>query len=290
MGMLTKLKKDKYLAYIFLLPIIILLGSFTLFPISYATGISFFKWRLGGREISFVGTQNYLRVLTDPLFWTSLQNTIVFMIASVSLEMFLGFWIALLLYQGFKGARLIETAILIPMMVSPVVVGVMFMMMYHTDYGIINFLLRSVGFSGLPWLESPSLALWAIILADVWQQTPFVVLLLFAGLQALPTEPLEAAMVDGASRWQILRHITIPLLQKIIFVALTVRLIVSLRVFDKVWILTRGGPGSSTYVLNLLGYEKALRQFRIGESSALVILMLLITFGIVIFVFRKAFE
>jgi len=175
-------------------------------------------------------------------------------------------------------------------MISGVVVGVMFLLIYHEQYGIANYILQTLPlFKPIGWLSDRRFALFSIILADVWQQTPFVILLLLAGLDAMPREPYEASIIDGANKWQIFRFITLPLLRSVIYVALTLRLVVSLRVFDKVFLLTRGGPGTSTYILNLLGYEKALRHFKCGEATALVILIIILTLSVVFIIFKRAF-
>ncbi len=284
------LGKDKVLAYLFLMPAILLLGIFTLYPILYAGVISFFDFKLGGEAIKFIGMRNYSTLIQEERFFTALKNSLLFTGVAVPLELLFGLGVALLIHRDFFGAKVVRALVLIPMMVASAAVAVMFMMIYHEQYGIANYLLQLLPvFKPIGWLSDKRYALFSIILCDVWQWTPVIIILLLAGLDSLPVEPFESAVIDGANRWEIFRFLTLPLLKKIILVALALRLIMSLRVFDKVFVLTMGGPGTSTEVLNLLGYEKAFVHFQIGEAAALVIVIIALTSLIVIPIFTRAY-
>jgi len=287
---LQNLSRDKYLKYILLIPACSLLLLFILLPILYSVRLSFFKWFLGAPQKTFIGIQNYIEAFHDPLFWTSFQNSMIFTFVTVFFEMTLGLGIALLFSRDFVGSRIARALILLPMMVAPVVVGFMFLIIFHGDYGIFNYILNSTGIiqQNISWLGNSKFALPSLILTEIWQRTPFVILVSLAGIKALPEEPYEAAVVDGASKFQIFRHITLPLLKNVLFIALTIRTIISLRVFAKVYTLTGGGPGSSTYVLNLIGYKTGLEQFRMGYSAAIVVIIFITTMVFTIPTMRKA--
>lgn len=284
------LSRDKYLKYILLIPACSLLLLFILLPIFYSVRLSFFQWFLGAPQRTFIGIQNYIEAFSDPLFWTSFKNSLIFTFVTVFFEMTLGLAIALLFSRDFIGSRIARAIILLPMMVAPVVVGFMFLIIFHGGYGIFNYIFSSVGIiqEHISWLGNPKFALPSLILAEVWQRTPFVILVSLAGIKALPEEPYEAAVVDGASRFQIFRYITLPLLKNILFIALTIRTIISLRVFAKVYTLTGGGPGSATYVLNLLGYKTGLEQFQMGYSASIVVIIFVVTMAFTVPIMRRA--
>jgi multiple sugar transport system permease protein len=223
----------------------------------------------------FVGLTNYITVLTSSQFWNSLMVTLLFTSTAVALEVLLGFVVALLLSQGLRGERLFRIILIFPLVTTPVVVGLTWRALFNNQYGIINYYLGIMGLPTPNWLGDIVMGFPSVVLVDCWQWTPFTGLILLAGLQALPRAPYEAAMIDGASRLQIFRSITLPLLRPAIIVAIVFRGVDAFKTFDNIYVLTQGGPGSTTDVLSFLAYRTGFWFFRMGESAAIAILMLI---------------
>lgn len=258
----------------YVLPTLIFIISIFLIPIVYTVVISFFNWNLLRPDlgIRFVGLQNYTRAFRDSFTWETMGRTFYFVIVSVLLELIFGFIIALSLNTEFKGWKVVQSIILIPFMIAPVVVGFAWKFVLNNDYGPLPQLLMNIGFSSIaenPLLANPNSAMFMVILADVWEYTPFVTLVLLAGLKALPQEPYEAAYVDGASAIQRFFYIALPLLRPSIMVAIVIRTLTSLRVFDTIFIMTGGGPGSATETLSFYGYRTAFQSYQMGYSSTI---------------------
>lgn len=209
---------------------------------------------------------------------------------AVGMEFGAGLGLALLLIRQIAGRKLFSVLFLIPMMVVPVVVGMVWRLLYHTSYGLVNFFLRLCRISpGVDWLGDASAALFAIIIADIWQWTPLMFLILLGGLLSLPKEPYEAAQLDGASATQIFRYVTVPLLKSIMAIALLLRTIDAFKMFDKIWMLTQGGPGLATENTPLYIYYKAFRYFDMGYAAALSYILLLIVSVIATFLLKSLF-
>lgn len=258
----------------YVLPTLIFIISIFLIPIVYTVVISFFNWNLLRPDLGvrFVGLQNYIRAFRDSFTRETMGRTFYFVIVSVLLELVFGFIIALSLNTEFKGWKVVQSIILIPFMIAPVVVGFVWKFILNNDYGPLPQLLMNIGFSSIaenPLLANPNSAMFMVILADVWEYTPFVTLVLLAGLKALPQEPYEAAYVDGASAVQRFFYITLPLLRPSIMVAIVIRTLTSLRVFDTIFIMTGGGPGSATETLSFYGYRTAFQSYQMGYSSTI---------------------
>ncbi|QKT02841.1 sugar ABC transporter permease [Ectothiorhodospiraceae bacterium 2226] len=263
----------------FLAPAVLLLLVFTGFPSVYVIWLGLTDASLLAPEAGFVGADNYLRVVADARFWNALWNTVYFTVVSVSVELALGLGIALLLRHAFRGQGMMRALVLVPWMVPTVVSARMFEWMYNVEFGVLNYLL------GAPvnWLGDPTLAIHAAIAADVWKMTPFVALLLLAGLQGIPRDLYRAARVDGASAWLMFRRITLPQLAPLILIVLILRVIDAFRVFDVVYVLTGGGPGNSTETLSIYAYKILFQTLDFGYGSALAAvtfaLVALITVG-----------
>lgn len=258
----------------YIMPALIFIVVIFLIPISYTVAISFFQWNLLRPDLGmkFIGFNNYFQALKDPFTWQSIGRTFYFVILSVLLELIIGFAIALSLNTEFKGWKIVQTIILIPFMIAPVVVGFTWKFVANNDYGPLSQLLIGMGFKSIaetPLLASPNTAMLMVILADVWEYTPFVTLVLLAGLKSIPQEPYEAAYVDGASSIQRFFYITLPLLRPSIMVAVVIRTLTSLRVFDTIFIMTGGGPGSATETLSFYGYRMAFQSYEMGYSSTI---------------------
>lgn len=267
------------------LAILLLVG---IMPLIYSLVLTLHDWTLGKpRGAVFVWFQNYGRVLTDVRFWTSLKTSFIFTASAVSAEFVLGMALAVLFSREFRGNRLVRTLLLIPMLLAPIVVGLIWRFMYNPQIGIINFLLRLLGLQGPIWLGDPAIAMPAVVLVDVWQWTPFMFLMLFTGMASLPVDVYEAAIADGATGAQRFFHITLPLLRPIILVAVVIRIIDTLRVFDTIFVLTRGGPANITEVLSIYTYKVGMNFFRIGYATTMsYLLLIIITFVAKFFIDR----
>lgn len=249
----------------FLAPAAAILTAVMLFPAAYVVWLSLERRSLVGAAPRFVGFDNYRALLTDERFWNAFANTAYFTAVSVAGEVALGLAIALLLVGRMRGKAILYAVILVPWATPTVVSARMWEWMYNTDFGVLNYVL------GLHanWLGSPGLAMHAAIAMDVWKSTPFVAILLLAGLQNIPRELYQAAAVDGASGWAVFRRITLPLLAPLIAVVLIFRTIDAFRVFDAIYVLTGGGPANSTETLSIYAYKVLFQTLDFGYGSAL---------------------
>ncbi len=268
---------DDTLRYLLLAPAVALLLVLTVYPLVFALAAAFqtVNVRTGAR--SFVGLGNFIRIATDRLFWNALKNTAIYTGAGVVVEFILGMALALVLTEKFRGRNLFRTIFLMPMMLPPIVVAIVFKIIYMQQYGVSNWLLGLVGIRGMLWEAGPKTALASLILVDVWEWTPFMFLILLAGMQAIPTDPYEAARVDGATWWQVLRHITFPLLTPAVLIAVLLRLMDTLRIFDQVFVMTGGGPANATETLSLYVYQVGFRFFDVGYATAMSFILLILT-------------
>jgi len=262
----------------FLLPAVIVLILITLFPFIYAIVISFTGMEIARPQkgVHFVGFKNYITIFTSVRFWNSMKVTFILVFTAAIVELILGFWLAYLLRNAFRGRKIVVSLFITPMVIPPIVAGLTWRFMYDDAIGLINYLVSSIGFSRQPWLGSPVLALPAIIITDIWQWTPFLMLIVLAGFHALPEEPFEAARVDGASNWQILRFITIPMLKNVILVGFLIRIIELFRTFDTIFVMTEGGPGTATETMSIRSYLLGFRFFATSRASAFSLIMLFI--------------
>jgi multiple sugar transport system permease protein len=262
---------DRRAATLMLSPAILLLLCLTIFPSIYSFVLSFGDWPTVKRNAiwTFEGLANYQRLFTDPRALNAFKVTGVFVVSTVGAETLLGLVIALLLNGQRRGAGITRTLIMLPMMTTPVVVGLIWRLMFNTDVGWINFLFRLIGLPSLDWLGSASTGLLSVIIGEVWEWTPFVTLITLAALKAMPQDPVEAAIVDGASPWQILRFITLPYLLPTIGVCVLLRTIDSFKFFDLLYVLTGGGPGTASEVISLYTYKQGFNFFHLGYAAAL---------------------
>jgi len=264
---------DRTLAYLLLAPTIAVLLSLTIYPLIYSIKIS-----LQGESGNWT-LANFTRLAGDQFFLSSLGHTFVYAAVALTLEFLIGLALALLLDTQIRGRGLFRALLLLPMMLPPVVVGVVWRLMLNSNFGAVNGTLKRIGVNteALAWTASPKLAMASVIAADVWQWTPFMFLILLAGLQAIPQEPYEAALIDGSSRWQTFLHVTLPLLKPAILIALLLRTMDLLRVFDQIFILTEGGPGFATETASLYIYRTAFRFSNFGYAAAMSFVLLAIT-------------
>ena len=261
---------------IFLVPSMTVLTVLLVYPLAYSLGLSFYNYYLQVPRTTFVGFDNFRFILGDDAFWDALGVTARFTGAAVAIEVVLGIAVALLLDARIPCRRFVNTVVLLPMAITPAVAGLLMRWMFESNWGLVNYFLGLVGVRGPGWTGDPHWALWSIIFADVWQNTPFVILVIYAGLQSVPVEPLEAAMVDGASRAQTLAHVVFPFLRPLILFVLIIRSMDAFRIFDQVFVMTGGGPGTTTQTITFYNYVMAFRQLRMGRASALGVITLLI--------------
>lgn len=271
---------DRAIIWMFLVPTMVLLLAIAIFPLIWSLYLSFTKYSIikdADTGPLWIGLRNYASLLSDVVVWQRFITTAYFVIPTVGIELALGFGLALLLNRKFRGRDYLMTLILIPMMLSPLVVALFWGYMYRPDAGVIDYYIRDV--FHLPpvlWLTDLKTAMWALVLVDVWQWTPFIMLIALAGLSAVPKYLYEAAEVDRASGWFKFRQITLPLIMPLLLIAIIFRTMDAYKMFDQAYALTGGGPGTSTQVLSIFLYQMAFRDFNTGKGSALGYIMLVV--------------
>ena len=273
----ARARRPRDRAWAFLLPAYAAIFLIVGFPTLYSLYLSFHQWKMTTfkRGVPFVGLDNYAKAIGDDAFWHSMQVTLTFTLVALVVEVVLGLGLAVLLDQDFRGRRTVRIALLLPMFVTNVVVGLIWRILLSYDFGVVNWLLSMVGLPKVAWLGDPNLALGSLIIVDIWNTTAFVALILLAGLQAIPEEPRQAARVDGASSWQTFRLITLPLLKPVLFIAVVWRTIDLFRIFDVVFSLTGGGPYNATETISLYAYRQGFASFNLGFASAVSYLLIL---------------
>lgn len=280
----------KYSYFLFLLPALILIVFLTVYPLARVFYLSFYRYNPIRRVERFVGFANYLRLFSDRFFLTGLKNTFLFSVGATVTEVLLGLGLALMFNVKFRGRKLFLPLVIFPMMFSTMVICAIWRSMYHYDYGIFNYALRSLGFEPVKWLINKDLALWSVVLVDIWQWTPMAFLILLAGLQSIPGELYEAARVDGATGTRLFRHITLPLLRNHIFLALLLRSIDTFKIFDKVYALTGGGPGTATETISFYIYRQGFTYFNMGRASAAAVVMFLAVSAVSLIYIRQVWR
>lgn len=274
-------ERDGALKWSLVGPTLVLLIAFNVFPLGYNIALSFTNSELVGEGARNVGGANYARIFTDPLWQAALRRTALFVVCAVGAELGIGFALALALKQDFAGKRWILTTLLVPMMLSPAVMGLYWNFVLNGNYGILN---QTLGWLGLPepqWLTDRDLKFWSILLVDVWMWTPFMMLIALAGLSAIPSSIYEAAEIDRAGRWQVFRHVTLPMCAPLLGLAVLLRATDALKQFDLV-MATSGPNDASTQTLSTLLYQTTFREGKVGLGSAwactvLVVVMALAT-------------
>ena len=271
---------ERNLHILFPLPAIIFVALLMIFPVLYTLFLSFTNWNLtSGMPMSFNGVNSYIRVLSEPRFLHAVGRTFSFTFFAVVIEGFLGVAIALILNRAFVGKSVAKLLLLLPLVATPVAVGIVFNLFYDPTIGLANFVLKSLGLPQGLWVSSSGSVIPSLILVDVWQWTPMITLIVLAGLAGMSEEPVEAARVDGASEWQILRYVTIPMVMPVILTAVILRLIDALKTFDIIFAMTGGGPGYASETLNIMGFKYSFEYFRIGQSSVILVVLFLVVFA-----------
>lgn len=286
--------REQRTGWILLLPALLLLLFIFAYPIARAFWLSLFTQNLGTKlQPVFSGLDNYVRMAGDGRFWQSLWTTAIFTTVSVALELLLGMGIALVLNQQFLGRSLVRTSAIIPWALPTALIGLAWAWIFNDQFGVVNDILLRLGLirSGINWLGHPTLAMIAVICADVWKTTPFISILLLAGLQSISPDLYEAHTIDGATPWQSFRQITLPLLLPQILIALLFRFAQAFGIFDLIAVMTGGGPGGATEVVSLYVYTTVMRYLDFGYGAALVVvtfLLLVAAVAIAIFLLSKS--
>ncbi|CTQ33211.1 carbohydrate ABC transporter permease [Jannaschia rubra] len=280
--------------YLFLAPAVAVMAVALLYPIGYMIWASFLDWNPSQRigEADFVGLRNYVDLLGDAAFRESFWVTIRFAAIVVAFEMVLGVGLALLLDRELRGMTLLRTVFILPMMIAPIVVGLVWRYMYHPTVGTFNRVLDDLGLPSAPWLSDGDWAFASVVIADVWQWTPFIFILSLAALQSLPRSAIEAARIDGATGWQMIRHIKIPLMMPVLIVTALLRMIDAFKVLEVILVLTNGGPGLSTEIL-ALRISRTASEFReLGYAAAMsnLLLILLLVLTLAMFGYTRLTE
>jgi len=275
---------DRAITWVFIAPTVLLLLAINIFPLIWTIQLSFtnFKANRASRGTDWVGLENYRSVLTDPDIWHSMQVTAHFVFWSILLEVLLGFALALLINKRFRGHSLWTTVILLPMMLSPAVVGTFWSFLFQPQIGLYNHLIASItgiDASSFEMIGDVRLAPWAIVLVDVWMWTPYVMLICLAGLRSIPESIYEAAEVDRASVWRQFWTVTVPMVLPFLMLAVLFRAMENFKMFDMVNLLTSGGPGSTTEVVSITLKREAFEKWRTGYSSALAVILFVTIFG-----------
>lgn len=271
-----------------MLPGLVILAVLSVYPTIYSLVVSLFRWNLNDpADRPFRGLSNYQDLLTDPAFWHSVTVTLTFVICTVGIEFLLAFGLSLVFYRGLPGEKIMRALILLPMLCAPVVVGLLAKFMLDPSFGIVNQILGGLGISPVDFLGSPSLALPTLIVVDIWQWTPFLFLILLAAMQGLPDDVIEAAQIDGASWPQIVWHQVLPLLRYPILVGIALRLIDSFRVYDVIFMTTRGGPIDVTSTMSWQIYDVGFRSFNLSYAAAFSWLLLILVLAAVSAMMRR---
>jgi multiple sugar transport system permease protein len=273
---------DFALPYLMLAPSVLIALAVLVYPLwdGLRASTRFYRY---GRAVSDVGLANYLNLWSDDQFRNALRVTVSFVTLSVAIETVLGLALALFCLREFRGIRLLRTVLIVPMVVTPVVVGIVFRLIYASDAGMLTAVSKALGGAPVQILGQPTPAFVGLVALDVWEWTPLIFLILLAGLQSLPTEPLEAARVDGAGPWRTFVDHTLPMLRPVLAIAVVLRTIDAFGTFDQVFVLTHGGPGEATKLLSIYGYDAAFKFQQTGYAAALFV-----TMGLILLAFALA--
>jgi multiple sugar transport system permease protein len=259
--------------YLLLAPALLALAGVSLYPIFFGVRASLHRYRYG-IDMGSAGTENYRNIFHDPVFWQAVETTAKFVAIAVTVETLLGLGLALLVARELRFSKLIRVTLILPMTIAPVVVGVIWRLLYASDIGVVNPLFQKLGLGAPNVLDHGTSAFLGLVAVDTWEWTPLLFLIILAGLTSLPQDPLEAAQVDGATGWQAFRHHTLPLLRPVLLVAIVLRTIDAVGTFDQIFVLTKGGPGTSTQLISIYSYNTAFQFTQYGQAMAMLVALL----------------
>lgn len=281
---------DRYFSWYMTAPALLILLFLMGFPVMYTVYLSFTDWTPSARGVpEFVGFANYIKLFyEDSRFMDAAWRTFLFTVAGVGLQTVLGVGLALIFNRNFVGRGFFRTIFLMPMVATPVAIALVWMMIMDVNTGVLNYLLEQVAGIRVAWLSDRSIVLWSMVLIDTWQWTPFIMLITLAGLSALPAEPYEAAVIDGASSFQLFRYLTLPMLWPTLMVALMFRTIEALKTFDIIYVITQGGPAYASETLNIYGFLQGFSYFRMGYVSSLLVVYFFLIMGVsLVFIYLR---
>lgn len=281
-------RSDKFACWAFLMPTLIFLAVTALFPLLYSVYLSFFRLKLNlpNQQPVFVGLDNYIRMFTDTMLHTSTINTLLFAFISVALEVVLGLMVAMVICSDSMWSRVATSIFMIPMIMAPVAIGTLWRMMMDASTGVLNYFLSFFGVDTIQWLADPTMAKISVLLVNVWQLTPWVTVICAAGLKALPQDCIQAALVDGATPRQIFWKIVLPLIKPVLVIVVMMRFTDAFKVFDTIYTMTNGGPGTATEMLPNFIYKQGLKYYDAGYAAALAIVFVLVMAFITLFFLR----
>lgn len=282
---LQKRKSDKFACWAFLAPALIFLAVTALFPLLYSFYLSFFRLKLNmpNQTPTFVGLSNYIKMFSDTMLHVSTWNTILFAFISVALEVVLGLMVAMVICSDHMWSRVATSIFMIPMIMAPVAIGTLWRMMMDSSTGVLNYFLSFFGIDTVQWLADPTMAKVSVLLVNVWQLTPWVTVICSAGLKALPQDCIQAALVDGATPRQIFWKIVLPLIKPVLVIVVMMRFTDAFKVFDTIYTMTNGGPGTATEMLPNFIYKQGLKYYDAGYAAALAIVFVLVMAVITLF-------
>ena len=284
---------ERNLKYIFPLPALVFVFLLMIFPVCYTLFVSFTDWALtSGRPMRFAGLRSYLLVLKDPRFHAAIGRTFYFTFGAVAVETVLGTIMALILHREFIGKNLIKFLMLMPLVVTPVAIGITFNLFYDPTIGFLNYILQTLGLPHSGWVTEAKTVLPSLMLVDIWQWTPMIALIVLAGLSGLSSEPFESAKVDGANAVQTFFRVTLPMIMPTVLTAVVLRSVDALKTYDIIAAMTRGGPGYSSETLNIHAFKVSFEYFAMGHASAILVFLFLIVlvFSLGVMQVRKKFE
>lgn len=275
--------RNKYL--LFSAPSLLIMAVIMIFPVCYAIYYSFFSMKLGGTA-KFIGLKNYIDIITDHEFLEALSFSLIYTVVTVICQVVFGMLIALLMDNISKGRKLISVLIYLPYFISASVSGIIFRWLFISNWGLVAQFLAQLGIASPSWFDSPILSQIIVIIAEVWQNTPFAVIIFFAGLQSVSQEQMEAATLDGANAFQRFWHVKVPQLRHLLILVLAMRIMDSFRIYDRIATMTKGGPGTATQSVSLYTYKLAFTKLRVGKGCAAGVLIL-IAMAIPVFILLK---
>lgn len=284
---------ERNLRYLFPLPALIFVVVLMVFPVCYTFFLSFTDWSLtSGKPLNIVAFKSYIDVLKEPRFLDALGRTFYFTFGAVIFEMIVGVSLALILNRSFAGKGVVKTLLLLPLVATPVAIGIVWNLFYDPTIGILNYVLSVLKLPQSGWVSETKSVMPSLILVDIWQWTPMITIIVLAGLAGLSSEPYESAKVDGANARQVLFQITLPMLMPTILTAVILRAIDALKTYDIIYAMTGGGPGYASENLNILAFKYSFEYFRMGQSAVMLVFLFIVVMGFSLGVtrVRRAFE
>lgn len=273
---------DKHIKLVFCLPAILFILVMIIIPLLYNFGMSFTNWTMSAvKAPEFIGFDNYIEVLQESRFWSAVGRTVIFTLIGIVLETILGVLLAVLINRKYHGSRIVTSLMILPVVATPVALGMAWKLILEPSIGVGNVMLTALGFSARKFIATTSFeSMLVLILIDVWEWTPLIMLMVYAGLKGLPEDPYEAALIDGASRFQMFWKITLPMASSSILVAMLMRIIDLVKTFDIIYATTQGGPNFATENINIYGYLNMFSYYEFGKASAISVLFFLVVMAI----------